>query len=217
MFQKSLKQIYSLSFSIVLLLPLSASADHQIYFKKLHNKKAWLHINGRHGALGKGQIRDGVKVLSISRNQIIVKVHDKRYRYELGSKTGIELEDEVKIPFNRNFSAYIARGSINGKDYSFIVDTGAETVGLNLNDARRLNIKLRRRDEIIVVLAGGKTTKGWRTKLKSVKIGDIELNDIEAIIIKQSGQTMPLLGMSFLRKLSISQANNVLTLKYENP
>ena len=217
MFRKSLNRIAILTLSVVLFLPFPVGADHEIYFKKLHNKKAWLHINGRPGALAKGQKRDGVRVLSISSKEIIVKVHGKRYRYELGSKTGIELEDEVRIPFSRNRSAYIARGSINGKDYSFVVDTGAQSVALNRNHARKLNLKLRRSNEIVVGLAGGKMTKGWLVKLKSVKIGDIELNDIEAVVINQRSNTMPLLGMSFLRKLSISQANNVLTLKYENP
>jgi clan AA aspartic protease (TIGR02281 family) len=71
--------------------------------------------------------------------------------------------------------------------------------------------------DIVVELAGGKKAKGWLNNLDSVKVGDIEIKKVPAVIINSKEKSMPLLGMSFLKELEMSQSNNILTLKYNPP
>lgn len=217
MFQISISQLLKFIIPIVLLFPFAAIADHEIFYDAKSFKKAWLEINGRRALVGKGQSRDGVKVLSVNENEVIVKVHGKRYLYKKKSKSGRQLEEEIKIPFNSQFSGYLVGGYINGISVGFIVDTGASDVVVNLNDRERLKISLKKRDRIQVTLAGGKTADAWKTTLRSVKVGDIEINNVSAVVLKGRQLAIPLLGMSFLNKLEISQSNDVLTLKYNAP
>lgn len=217
MFQKSITQFLKLFIPIVLLFPPGAFADHEILYTGLHGNKAWLRINGRPGALGKGQSRSGVKVLSVKKNEVIIKVHGKRYLYKKKSKTGKKLDDEIKIPFNSEHSSYFVRGHINGKSFAFVVDTGASKVALNLNDAKRLKLSLKRDDRTKIRLAGGKLADGWVTTLRSVKVGDIEIKNVSALIIKERGPAIALLGMSFLSQLEISQSDDTMVLKYTPP
>ena len=202
---------------IVLLVPTEVFADHEILFKKLHGNKAWLHVNGKPGAYAKGQPRNGVKVLSIKKKEIIVKVHGKRYLYKKNSKIGKKLQDEIKIPYNSRYSAYYVVGYINGKKIGFVLDTGATDVVISAKDAKRLKIPLKYSERTKVRLADGKIVDAWRTKVRSVRIGDIEITNVSVGIIKQKGEATPLLGMSFLSQLEISQSSNIMTLKYNPP
>ena len=89
-------------------------------------------------------------------------------------------------------------------------------MALCLKDANRLKIKLNKRDKTLLNLAGGKTADGWLTTLKSVRVGDIELKNVSALVIDSREYSVILLGMSFLGELEISQSGKTMILKY-NP
>jgi aspartyl protease family protein len=215
--------IPKLMFLMTLLLPLGVHAEHKIYFNgSLAGNKVVIKVNGHNRILARGQkSKEGIEVLSFNRNEVIVRVHGKRYRYKKRSKKGIALEDEVTIPFTDvpaiGLSGYYVSGFINGKKTGFLVDTGATDVALTLKDAKRLNIRLHKKDRIDVGLAGGIKGEGWRTTLDSVRLGDIEIKNVSAIVIKSRQNVNVLLGMSFLKKLEFRQSKDKMILRYTPP
>ena len=219
-FHKRFRLRSYLFFLITLLFSTGALADHKVYYSSYTGGKAIIHINGKSRLLSPGRTsKEGVKLLSFNKKEVIVRVHGKRYRYKRKSETGIQLEDEVSIRYKTNFyggGGYFVNGFINGIKVDFKVDTGATVVGLSLKDANKLKIRLKKRDKILVGLAGGKTADGWSTTLKSVRVGDIELKNVSALVIDSREYSVILLGMSFLDELEISQSGNTMILKY-NP
>jgi len=107
-----------------------------------------------------------------------------------------------KDPRNGHFwtNAKVNNGSVH-----FLVDTGASTVALTLNDAKKAGIKVRDLEYNIPVSTAGGTNYGASVKLKRVSVGAITIRDVEAIVIKD-GLTTSLLGMSYLGELQKVEA-----------
>lgn len=116
---------------------------------------------------------------------------------------------EVVLERNR-FGHYVATGKINGQDVVFLVDTGATDVAIPEHTADRLG--LNRGQAYRARTANGLAT-AYDTHLDSVSLGDIELRDVDASILVNSGMNEILLGMAFLKKLELVQKGNQLTVR----
>ena len=116
---------------------------------------------------------------------------------------------EVTLRRNRH-GQYLAEGAINQRRVTFLVDTGATLVSVPLRLARRLG--LRRGAAVSIETANGKA-QAFLTRLDSVSLGKIELQDIRALINPgQQGEEI-LLGMSFLKRLEFTQKGRELTIR----
>jgi aspartyl protease family protein len=105
---------------------------------------------------------------------------------------------------------FIANGRINGGAASMLVDTGATIIALPAADAKRLGINYFDGAKGNVQTANG-TTTGFRVKLDSVSIGDITINNVEAMVLER-GLTQILLGMSFLNRTTMQRDGETLVL-----
>jgi aspartyl protease family protein len=116
---------------------------------------------------------------------------------------------EVVLRQNRA-GHYVANGAINGHSVTFLLDTGATSVSVPANVARRLGLKsgapLRART------ANGTITT-YATRLDNVRLGNIQLENVRADINPHMRGEEVLLGMSFLRKLEFTQRNRELTIR----
>lgn len=92
----------------------------------------------------------------------------------------------------------------NGRVY-FLVDTGASTVALTLNDAKKSGIKTRDLVYNVPISTAGGRNYAASVKLKSVSIGGITIRDVEAMVVPD-GLTTSLLGMSYLGELQKVEA-----------
>jgi aspartyl protease family protein len=94
------------------------------------------------------------------------------------------------------------RGEVNGATVPFMVDTGATSIVLSSEDARRAGLDP---DELSyktpIMTANGSTTAANVT-LDSVKIGAIERRNIRAMVAQDGRMAGSLLGMNFLNTLS---------------
>ena len=116
----------------------------------------------------------------------------------------------VEVVLNSGLGGhYMANGYINGARVTFMLDTGATQVAVSESLARQLNLK--KITSVDLSTANG-MVRGWSTKLDSVRLGDIELNDVRATIVPNMDDDV-LLGMSFLRQLEFTQRNNQLILR----
>lgn len=179
--------------------------------------KALLVINGSAPkALGAGDVHMGVKVLGVSADQAVVEVAGKRQTVLLGgapvnlggaSSGGTGTSIVLTAGSGGHF---IAPGTINGKAVEFLVDTGATSVSMGADDARRMGIKLDDSQRFQGMTANG-VVVGWRVKLDSVRIRDVEVFNVEGAVLPGS-MSHVLLGNSFLTRFQMRRDNDQLTL-----
>ena len=116
---------------------------------------------------------------------------------------------EVSLASSRQ-GHYVVNGQIDGHDVTFLLDTGATQVAIPNAVAERLG--LQRGAPIIISTANGRAT-GHRTRLDSLRLGDIELHDVAALIAPGMDGDDVLLGMSALKQLEFSQKGGTLVLR----
>ncbi|HXY98666.1 MAG TPA: TIGR02281 family clan AA aspartic protease [Stellaceae bacterium] len=125
----------------------------------------------------------------------------------------------VKAPSNTLVFAADAKGhvvvdaSVNGAPVRFLVDTGASMVALTPADARAAGVTAGSGDTLTISTAHGAATAA-RASLRSLRLGQLELEDVPAVVMDES-LPVSLLGMSFLSRLEGYQMRNgILTIDW---
>src|SRR6056297_204238 len=131
----------------------------------------------------------------------------------VASEIGEDGVREVVLERNRQ-GHYVTSGEINGRPVVFLLDTGATGIAIPAGVAQDLGIPRGR--PFTTRTANGNTTS-YATRLGSVSIGDIELNNVEAGITPGLQMREILLGMSFLRHIEFTQRDSTLTLRQYPP
>ena len=90
-----------------------------------------------------------------------------------------------------------AEGYINSTPVRFLVDTGANTIAMNGETARRIGLDYRRGQQGVAVTASGYAPT-YLVDLEEVEVGSLKLRHVEASVIEGHQPETPLLGMSFL-------------------
>lgn len=103
---------------------------------------------------------------------------------------------------------FLANGEVNGQAVTFLVDTGATDIALSEKFARGSGLEFGPR---ITVMTAAGPAPAWVTRLRQVKVGNLELNNVRATITPGLGAEA-LLGMSFLRHFSIRQEGDRLVI-----
>ncbi|WP_306227993.1 retropepsin-like aspartic protease family protein [Bosea beijingensis] len=97
---------------------------------------------------------------------------------------------------------YIVHPSVDNYRIKMMVDTGASIVALTAADARALGITddLSTRNRVRLSTANG-TVTGFRAMLREIRLGDIVVRNVDAVVLPPGALSMSLLGNSFLSKL----------------
>jgi aspartyl protease family protein len=181
--------------------------------------KALLVVNGSAPkGVAAGETHQGVKVVSVSADQVLVEIQGQRSTLRLGAApvsvggapgSAGGAGTKIVLPMGSGGHFY-TQGQINKQSIQFLVDTGATTVSLGESDAKRLGLDYQSGRPVRLNTANG-TALGWAVKLSSVKIGDVEVFDVDAIV----GPNMPyaLLGNSFLSRFSMNRNNDMMVLE----
>lgn len=183
----------------------------------LFKDKAVLSINGKQRSLAPGQTSpEGVTLISASSNGAVLEQDGKRRSYPLGNQVNTQLAapklSAVQV-YPNPAGMYTTVGSINGLPVNFLLDTGATFIAMNANEAKRLGISYRLDGQRAVVSTASGMAEAFMVKLAKVKVGEIELRDIDAAVINGTSPTEVLLGMSFLGKLEILHKEKVMELR----
>ena len=106
---------------------------------------------------------------------------------------------------------FMTPGVINGKTVQFMVDTGATSIILGQAEATRIGLNVAQAEKIQVSTANG-VVHGQQFKLATVRLGDVEVRDVTAVVLPQP---MPyvLLGNSFLTRFQMKRENDQMTLE----
>lgn len=177
---------------------------------------AIITIDGRARTLKAGQRSpEGVLLVSSDGKQAVLEMDGKRQT--LGISTAINSAfteaETVDVRIAQGVGGhYFTPGRINGLAVEFMVDTGATSVALNINEAQRLGINYRAGDRITVSTANGIVT-AYRVMLDSVRIGAVQVNNVEATITMGDFPEDILLGNSFLNRVEMRRDSGVLVLE----
>lgn len=94
-----------------------------------------------------------------------------------------------------------AGGRVNGRSLTFMIDTGASVVALNQSAAADLGIFPAPADYRVAVATANGTVRAARARLDRVAIGDLAVEDVEALVLPDAALSENLLGLSYLARL----------------
>jgi aspartyl protease family protein len=106
---------------------------------------------------------------------------------------------------------FVTTGTVNGTSVRFLVDTGATSVVLSSADAQRVGIKYLDAPRTVSQTANGPVMV-YRVKLDTLKVGDIEISNVDAIVAEGDRLPIALLGMSFLNRMEMRREGQTMTL-----
>ncbi len=200
---------------LVLACAAAASAQTVSMSGSLGNN-AVLVIDGKPRTVAVGATVQGVRLVSVSGSDAVVEVQGKRVALRLGEAQvnvgGKASEGGGKqiVLSAQSGGHFYANGSINGKSVRLLVDTGATMVALDQYEADRLGVDWKSGRRGMTRTANG-DAPFYMATLASVRIGDVQVYDVPAIV---SPAPMPfiLLGNSFLNRFQMKRENDLLTL-----
>ena len=178
--------------------------------------KALLVIDGTPSTVATGATVRGVKLVSVSGNGALVEVQGKRVPLAIGGAqvnlggTNSEGGGTQIVLTAVGGGHFVTDGTINGKTVRFLVDTGATYVSMGADQARDLGIDYVKGERGFSNTANG-VIPVYKVKLNSVRIGDVQLYNVDGLV---SQQPMPavLLGNSFLTRFQMKRENDTMTL-----
>ena len=177
---------------------------------------ALLVIDGKPRTVAVGATVEGIKLVSVTGNEAVVELKGKRVLLRLGDAQvnlgGKASEGGGKqiVLTAQSGGHFHANGAINGQSVRFMVDTGATLVAMDKYEAERLGLDYKNGRRGITRTANGDVPV-YATKLASVRIGDVLVYNVDAVV---SPAPMPyiLLGNSFLTRFQMKRENDVMTL-----
>jgi aspartyl protease family protein len=212
------RRVVEMARAVLVLLPLAAPPVHgaDVGLAGLFPGKALLTINGgppRIVGLGATTV-EGVTVLTIDADGATLDVDGKRRVLRVGQNVAAQPSGSgpaTAILTADSAGHFVTTGIINGVSVRFIVDTGASLISLGASDARRIGIDVSRGQPGITNTANGQAVVS-RIKLDTVRVGEIVLNNVDAMVHQQD-MPVALLGMSFLNRMEMQRNGQTMTLK----
>lgn len=197
-------------------LPAGAQAEG-VALAGMMGGKALLVVNGTAPkTVALGETHQGVKLISTSGDQAVIEQSGTRRTLRvgdapvhMGASAGGGRGTRISLTESSG-GHFMTPGQINGRAVQFMVDTGATHIAMSMLDADRAGISYKTGQRVRMTTANGEA-EGFRIKLNSVRVGDVELYDIDAVV---TPQPMPfvLLGNSFLGRFQMKRENNLMTL-----
>ena len=158
--------------------------------------------------------RQGVTLVAANAREAVVAYQGQQHRLGLSRQAaGNYTENKVNqiaIPAD-SLGQYRIRGAINDRYVDFLVDTGASVVALSSVEAEGLGIDFLRGERGTVQTAQG-TAESYFLSLDKVTVAGITAYNVQAAVITGRYPVDILLGMSFLRQVSIQESGGVMTL-----
>ena len=160
-----------------------------------------------------GQTWNGITVLSVEKDRATVEIEGTKRVLQQGQhyRRDAPSSDRAQVTLAAGPGGhFVGEGAVNGNPIRFLVDTGATAIALPARDAQRMGIDYRKGQRGISNTANGQVPV-YVVSLDTVRLGDIELQRVEAVVFEQ-GLDTALLGMSFLNRLEMRREGSTMTL-----
>ncbi len=212
-----LKLLHAALFSLLLTSTAAMSASVHVAVQALFKDRAMLLINGRQQLLRAGETgHAGVKLIKATGKYADIEVGGEVRRITVsgGVHTNFTEPQEQSVSILADpTGAYFAPGTINGESVRFLVDTGANAVALNSQEAQRLGLDYRSSGEQGLVTTASGQVQGFGVRLDRVQVGEIEVLNVPAVVIEGSYPQYVLLGMTFLREVEMREKSGLMELR----
>lgn len=205
----------SASLLISLFLAAPALAGPPVEVLALFKDRALVRASGGEHLLREGETsEDGITLLEADATGARVRYEGQEYaltlsRHVAGAFQAAERQQVAISPDAHG--QYRIRGAINGTFVNFLVDTGASIVAMSERHASLLGIDPSVGQPGSVQTAQGTVGSRFLT-LDKVVVGGLTAHNVQAAVISGSYPVEILLGMSFLREVSLREEAGVLTL-----
>ncbi|MDB5850642.1 MAG: peptidase [Rhodoferax sp.] len=200
------------------LLALGGAAQAQnVVLTGILGSKALLLVDGKPPrGVAAGESYLGVKVLSVTGETAVVDVGGQRVVLKMGdSPTQVGAKgpaggNRIVLTADTN-GHFFSPGRINNQAMVFMVDTGASFISMSIAEAERMGIDYRKGQPMRMSTANG-VAQGYRVRLSAVRIGDVQLTELDAVVTPAS---MPfvLLGNNFLTQFQMTRINDQMVLE----
>lgn len=195
--------------------PVTAGMDVRVV--GLFTDRAVLLVDGQQHLLKVGQTSpEGIKLVSASSESAILLIDGEQVTARLDGRVSASKRPAAvqEVQVRRNTTGmYTTVGSINGLPVSFLVDTGATQVAMNASQARRLGIDFHVIGTPAEVTTASGVERAWSVILDAVKVGDLEVRNVSAVVLEGAQPVLTLLGMSYLGRIDISNDGQLMTLR----
>ncbi|MEQ8858752.1 MAG: TIGR02281 family clan AA aspartic protease [Pseudomonadales bacterium] len=200
---------------IGVLLAWPAMASPPVEVLALFKDRALLRASGDEHLLREGQTSpDGITLLEADAEGAKVRYDGEVYALTLSRQVAGNFKaaerQQVSITPD-DHGQYRIRGAINGTFVNFLVDTGASIVAMSERHASLIGI-----DPSVGQLGSVQTAQGTVDSrfltLDKVVVGGLTAHNVQAAVITGTYPVEILLGMSFLREVSLREEAGVLTL-----
>ncbi|MBV8036689.1 TIGR02281 family clan AA aspartic protease [Roseateles sp.] len=182
----------------------------------LGSRAALLIIDGEPRTVAVGDTAMGVRLIALEEGRAVVEYGGRRQTLALGASPGrvvaqvVEPPRQIVLPMGGG-GHYTTMGTINGQVTSFLVDTGATNVSISQVEAEKLGLRYMYGKRVVTQTANG-IVPAYQLQLSSVRIGDLEVRDVDAIVIP-GVMSHVLLGNSFLNRFRMRRDNDTMTLE----
>jgi aspartyl protease family protein len=179
--------------------------------------KALLVIDGTPHSVAVGATAQGVRLLRLQPDEATIEIGGKTVSLRLGAAHANGPSSNAPATGKRivltagQGGHFMSSGQVNGKSIQFMVDTGASLVTLSQTQADSLGIKYRDGPKVTGRTANGEVEM-HRVKLQSVRMGEVQLFEIEAVVVPAE-MPFALLGNSFLSRFQMKRENDQMTLE----
>ncbi|QNQ08764.1 retropepsin-like aspartic protease family protein [Sphingomonas alpina] len=102
--------------------------------------------------------------------------------------------------------SFVAIADVNDEPIRFVVDTGADTVALTVEDAKRAHIVFDPSQFQVVGRGASGDVRGQEVRIADIVLDGKRATDVRAVVLE--GSDMSLLGHTYLRRLKNVQISN---------
>tara|TARA_R110002096_G_scaffold10634_5_gene40674 strand:+ start:548 stop:1165 length:618 start_codon:yes stop_codon:yes gene_type:complete len=185
----------------------------------LFENKAMLHIDQDRVLISVGEVTEhGIMLVSADAHGAVIEVDGVRRKYLLGNVVRTTNDSEAIsepeiLVYQGTDTMFRTTGSMNGYPVNFLVDTGASSIAMSSEQAKRLGINYKLDGQPTWVSTASGVERAVTVNIDKVTISGITIRSVEGLVIEGSEPSTPLLGMSYLNRFSIINDGNLMRLK----
>ena len=166
--------------------------------------------------LAVGERVQNVRLLSLQEGTAVVEAGNQRVTLRMDTPVSVGKpvtnngNTRIVLPAGSG-GHFMTQGAINGRTVTFMLDTGATSVAISAADAERIGLVYKNGAPVQIGTANG-IVSGYRVRLDSVRVGDVDVAGVDAVV---SPQSMPyvLLGNSFINRFSMRRDSDQMVLE----
>jgi aspartyl protease family protein len=214
---RDMKQVNSIAILALALAAAGPAAAADVNVVGLFGSKAVVSIDGgQPRTLSVGQkTPEGVALVAVDGESATFEIDGKRRTLRMGqaysARGGGGGGNQRTVLKADGHGHFVADGQVNGATTRFLVDTGATLIALPAVDAKRMGVSYLNAPRGVVNTANGSAV-AYKVKLDTVRVGDITINNVDAMVIDGAGLHIALLGMSFLNRTEMTREGETMVL-----